>query len=99
MERTPVVSLLLPPRSLLVFEAEAYELLLHTVRASHEDIPTPVTQRLDLADTLSISACMQSESAIAASPQHFDEAQTLSRSRRVSLTIRRVKSVKYLDDL
>ena len=47
-ERRPQTSLLLPRRGLLVFEADAYKRLLHTVPALHVDEPTASTHRLDL---------------------------------------------------
>lgn len=74
--RRQLTSLLLPRRGLLVFSGAAYHEHLHRVRPCAADAPDELTLRLDADDD---------DGATPATPP-----PTLPRSRRLSLTIRRV---------
>ena len=74
VSRTPLASLLLPPRGLLVFGGAAYEEHLHSVPASTLD-------ELTHAELVRLDG---------ASPVAADGASAALRSRRLSLTVRRV---------
>lgn len=81
--RAPLAQLLLPPRGLLVFEGEAYEDHLHRVPAVAQDVSVPDVVRLDLPSSCSSTA--------ATDPPPPDPPP---RTRRVSLTVRRVLHVR-----
>jgi alkylated DNA repair protein alkB family protein 6 len=87
--RAPVASLLLPPRGLLVFTADAYDTFLHTVPALPTDAGRPNLVRLDLAPGI---AGPDEAAAAAATPPP-------PRARRVSLTVRRVLHVQSAEQI
>jgi alkylated DNA repair protein alkB family protein 6 len=91
--REPVASLLLPRRGLLVFSGDAYEQHLHTVTADEaDDLSRPGLVRLDVAESCSMgSGARDSERASGPS----SGSALLPRTRRLSLTVRRVLHERY----
>jgi len=84
VDRRVVSSILLPRRSLLVFESDAYERLLHTVRATRDDLPIATTLRIGDEGADALPSCADNDAT---------ETLPLRRSRRLSLTLRRVLKV------
>jgi hypothetical protein len=85
--RSPVASLLLPPRGLLVFAGEAYKKHLHmTTKGIADDLERPGLVRLsgDGAETKGAACALGPLQASA-------DERFLPRSRRLSLTVRRLR--------
>jgi alkylated DNA repair protein alkB family protein 6 len=92
LKRGACASLLLPRRGLLVFEGDAYERVLHRVPAlSADDLSAPGLIRLDCDGT--VATCAGGDEVDAAkvrAGQRPPTAHLAPRSRRLSLTVRRV---------